>query len=63
MFEMPEEDIPPPHLWHHRDRLDEWFAAVRQRRDDRIKGVESVPDATEDDENTIVNELAVGLRD
>ncbi len=62
MFELPAEEIPPAHLWHHSERLEEWFAAIKQQREDRIKGVESVPDA-DDDDNALVNELAKGLRD
>lgn len=61
MFELPRDDIPPEHLWHHAERMEEWWAAVEQRRKDRFSGVESVPDAT-DDEHTVVNELAAGLR-
>ena len=30
-FELSEEDQPPAHMWHHQERLDEWFAAVKQR--------------------------------
>ncbi len=63
MFELPEDDIPPAHIWHHQELLEEWFAAVKQRREDRIKGVETVPDADDDDDGVLVNQLAKGLRD
>ncbi len=62
MFELPKDEVPPEHIWHHDERLDEWWAAVEQQRKDKFRGVESVPDAT-DDEDTVTNELAVGLRD
>ncbi len=62
MLELPREDVPPEHIWHHEERLEEWFASVEQRRKDRYKGLETVPDAT-DDETSVVNELAAGLRD
>ncbi len=65
MLELPTEDVPPQHIWHHQDRLEEWFAAVRQRRKDAIKGVEAVPQADEDEPGTeyLTNELTKGLRD
>jgi hypothetical protein len=62
MLEAPRDDVPPEHIWHHDERLTEWYAAVEQRRKDKYRGLETVPDAT-DDENTVVNELAAGLRD
>lgn len=61
MLELPRDEVPPEHLWHHEERIEEWFAAVTQRRSDRLRGVESVPDA-DDDEGTVVNDLAKGLR-
>jgi len=62
MLERPEDEIPPPAIWHHSERLEEWFASVEQRRKDRVRGIERVPDA-DDDENTVVNQLAKGLRE
>ncbi len=57
------DELPPPHIWHHAERLEEFFAAVKQRREDQMRGLESVPQATEDDEGSVTNELAKGLRD
>ena len=45
---MPEEDIPPEEIWHSEDRMKEWFESVRQRRDDKMRGYETVPEADED---------------
>lgn len=56
------DDVPPEHIWHHEDRIEEWFAAVKQRRSDRAKGLEPVPAADDDDEG-LTNELVKGLRD
>lgn len=55
-MELPEEDVPPESIWHHEERLAEWFAAVQQRRTDRAKGYEPVPDA--DDDEMTGNDLA-----
>lgn len=63
MLDRPADEVPPDTIWHHQERLEEWFASVEQRRKDRARGVETVPDASDDDENTVVNELARGLRD
>jgi len=61
MLERPDDEVPPPEIWHHSEQLEEWFAAVEQNRKDRLRGVETVPDA--DDDNTMRNELAKGLRE
>lgn len=61
LLDRPEDEVPPPEIWHHSERLEEWFAAIEQRKKDRARGLEEVPGA--DDDNTIVNELAKGLRD
>lgn len=31
-MEMLEEEQPPEEIWHHHERITEWFAAIRQRR-------------------------------
>jgi len=51
-MELPEEDVPPEEIWHSEDRLREWFDSVRQRRDDKLRGYESVPEADEEEEMT-----------
>lgn len=60
MLELPSDEVPPEHIWHHPDRLEEWFAGVKQRRKDAASGMEPVPEA---DEGTVGNELTKGLRD
>jgi hypothetical protein len=37
-LEQPEEDIPPEEIWHHSERLEEWFESVKQRREDGGSG-------------------------
>ena len=49
MLEMPEEDVPPEEIWHSEDRLKEWFDSIKQRREDRARGFDVVPDADEED--------------
>lgn len=56
-FELPDEDQPEPNIWHHSERLEEWFKAAKQRRED---GFESVPSADEDPSMT-GNELTKQL--
>jgi hypothetical protein len=56
------DEVPPQRIWHHDELLAEWFQSVKQRRQDQAKGVEAVPDATED-EHTLHNDLTKGLRD
>lgn len=48
--ELSSAEMPPPTIWHHGERLEEWFASVSERRRARYRGedVEDVPDA--DDE-------------
>ena len=31
-FELPSDEVPPEDIWHHPQRLEEWFEAVKQRR-------------------------------
>jgi len=31
-MEMPDEERPPTNIWHHMERLTEWFEAVKERR-------------------------------
>lgn len=33
MLEAPEDEVPPEEIWHHSERLKEWFEAVKQRRE------------------------------
>lgn len=31
-FELPDDERPPENIWHHGERLRDWFAAVTERR-------------------------------
>lgn len=55
-MERPEEEVPPPEIWHHEERLHDWFASVKQDREDRMNGVERVPDP-ELEQNEYVKDL------
>jgi hypothetical protein len=32
MMELPEEEIPPVRYWHHPEKIEGWFKAVRYHR-------------------------------
>ena len=59
MMELPEDDVPPEEIWHSDERLKEWFDSVKQRREDKMRGFDPVPDADEEEmtSNTAVAEL------
>ena len=51
------DDIPDERIWHHPERLEEWFEAVKQRHE---RGFEKVPDADEEEGmtgNVLVRDL------
>lgn len=56
-YEMPESDQPPEEIWHHGERLEEWFKAVKYRQEH--PNMEVIEDEVEtiDDGTTIKNEL------
>jgi hypothetical protein len=31
-FELPDDERPPETMWHHQERISEWFEAVTERR-------------------------------
>ena len=63
LFELPEEEVPPEEIWHHGERLDEWFEAVKQARKDRMQGTGfDVPEA-DDPPGMASNEEAAALRE
>lgn len=39
-YEAPEEEIPDESIWHHQERLEEWFVAVKQRRESGMQPVD-----------------------
>lgn len=48
-YELPAEDQPPREIWHSSDRLKEWFDSVKQRREDKARGLEPIDDGPADD--------------
>lgn len=52
-MEQPEEDIPPEEIWHHGKRLEEWFEAVKHRRENP----DSAPHEVIEDAPMTQNEL------
>lgn len=58
-MELPPEDQPPREIWHHSERIKEWFESVKQRRTDRAKGLTPIEDEDADDmeQNQIAREL------
>lgn len=52
------DDVPDESIWHHPERLEEWWEAVKQRRE---KGWEDVPAAVDEEDgmtgNALVNDL------
>ena len=57
--------MPPEEIWHHGERLDEWFAAVKQARADRMQGGGGAMDVPEADDppGMASNEEAAALRE
>lgn len=56
-LELPDDEVPEENIWGHPERLEEWFLAVKQRRE---SGGEPVPQADEE-EGMTGNELARDL--
>ena len=44
-MELPESEVPPEKIWHHPERLTEWFDAVKHRRESGHKPIEEPEDA------------------
>lgn len=40
-FEMVDDERPPQNIWHHQARLEEWFEAVKQRRETGHRPIEA----------------------
>lgn len=57
-LERPEDEVPDEKIWHHPEKLEEWFDAVKQRRENGMQAIESDPDEWGDQ-----NELTKGLRE
>ena len=58
-YEMPEEDQPDENIWHHPQRLEEWFAAVKQRRENGMEPIDQGED-TDMESNALVREMMEG---
>lgn len=54
-FELPENEVPDENIWHHSTRLEEWFEAIKQRRETGHQPIEA------DDADMTGNELARSL--
>lgn len=59
-LELPEDDTPPENYWHSREMLQDWFEAVKQRREDRFSGGGMSDDAA--DEEMTGNEMAAQFK-
>jgi len=57
--ELPEAEVPDEDIWHHPERLEEWWEAVKQRREN--PDMEPVPKASESD--FAQNELTLQYKD
>lgn len=58
-FERGPDEVPDENIWHHPQRLEEWFEAVKQRRENGLQPIEAGDDTDDLDQN----ELTRGLRD
>lgn len=58
-LELPEADQPPEEIWHHNERLQEWFKAVKQNREN--PGMEPIEEVDDDDPTMMRNELLAEL--
>lgn len=43
-FELPAEEIPDEKIWHHPARLEEWFEAIKQRRESGLQPIDEAED-------------------
>lgn len=44
-FELPDNEVPDENIWHHASRLEEWFEAIKQRRESGLQPIDEVEDA------------------
>lgn len=56
-FELPEDELPPEKYWHSTELVEEWFEAVKRRRQDRAKGIESI-EMPEGEDDYVDDEVA-----
>ena len=61
--ELPEDEVPPRNIWHHNERLDEWWKSVKQKRDEKYSGGKERQAVPQADEGSMQgNELAERFR-
>lgn len=58
MLEAPKDEVPDESIWHHSQRLEEWYEAVDQRRKE---GLQPIDDGGDD--GLAQNDLTRGLKD
>jgi len=51
------DEVPPERIWHHSERLKEWFAAVKQRQETGQKPIDSEPDDAPMMQNQVLEEM------
>jgi len=39
-FELPDDDQPDEKIWGHAERLEEWFEAIKQRREQGLTSID-----------------------
>ena len=44
-FELPENEVPDEDIWHHSKRLEEWFEAIKQRRENGLQPIDEAEDS------------------
>ena len=44
-MELPEDDVPPEEIWHDAQRIEEWFEAVKSRRESGMEPVNDQADS------------------
>lgn len=61
---LPQEEVPPRHLWWSEDLLEEWFQGVRERRKEKTEGGKNTRSSyeTAQDVPMTENELAAQYR-
>lgn len=55
-FEMPKNEQPDENIWHHPERLEEWFEAVERRRESGMQPIDEGED-TDMTQNALAREL------
>jgi len=56
-FELPEDEVPDESIWHHPVRLEEWFEAIKQRRESGMRPIEDTADEADWATNELTREL------